>query len=73
MWIPVGIMPQYDEKGQQLEEPNGMGSYLGLMTQSGNAGEEFTPPADLITAELFGRRIASITSRIKSQQPILAS
>ena len=73
LWIPVGIMPQYDKKGRQLQEPNGMASYLGLMTQSDNARDEFTPPADLITAESFGRRIGRITCRIKSQQPILAS
>jgi multimeric flavodoxin WrbA len=73
MWIPVGIMPQYDEKGRQLEEPNGMASYLGLMTQSDNSGDEFTPPADLLTAESFGRRIGTITFQIKSQQSILAS
>ncbi len=73
LWIPVGIMPQYDEKGRQLEEPNGMASYLGLMTMSDNSRDEFTLPADLITAESFGRRIGRITIKIKSQQPILAS
>jgi NAD(P)H dehydrogenase (quinone) len=73
MWIPVGIMPQYDEQGWQLEEPNGMASYLGLMTQSDNSYSEFNPPADLYTAELFGRRIGKITCQLKVHPSILAS
>jgi NAD(P)H dehydrogenase (quinone) len=73
MWIPLGIMPQYDEKGRQLEEPNGMGSYLGLMTMSDNSYTEFSAPADLITAERFGQRIGRITLQTKSQTSLLAS
>lgn len=73
LWIPLGILPQYDEKGRQLEEPNNMAGYLGLMTMSDNSYTTFTPPADLTTAELFGRRISKITSQVKSQTPIFAS
>jgi NAD(P)H dehydrogenase (quinone) len=72
MWIPLGVMPQYDEKGWQLEEPNGMASYLGLMTQSDNSTEQLSPPADLATAEIFGRRIASLTIQLKSKETALA-
>jgi hypothetical protein len=70
LWIPLGIMPQYDEKGRQLEEPNAMASYLGLMTMSDNSYNEFTPPADLSTAELFGRRIGKITTQVKAHYTI---
>jgi NAD(P)H dehydrogenase (quinone) len=73
LWIPLGIMPQYDEKGRQLEEPNGMASYLGLMTMSDNSYKEFNAPADLATAELFGRRIGSITNQVKSQASVLVA
>jgi NAD(P)H dehydrogenase (quinone) len=65
MWIPLGIMPQYDEVGKQLPEPNGMASYLGLMTLSNNSHTEFSEPGDLHTAELFGKRIAMLTLRIR--------
>lgn len=65
MWIPLGIMPQYDAQGKQLSEPNGMASYLGLMTLSNNAHDEFHEPADLHTAELFGQRIALLTQQLK--------
>lgn len=67
LWIPLGIMPQYDSSGKQLPEPNGMASYLGLMTLSDNAHQDFKEPADLHTAELFGQRIARLTLLLKSE------
>jgi multimeric flavodoxin WrbA len=73
LWIPLGIMPQYDETGRQLEEPNGLAAYLGLMTQSNNARNTFNPPADLRTAELFGQGIGKITYQLKNQSQLLAS
>lgn len=66
LWIPLGIMPQYDSAGKQLPEPNGMASYLGLMTLSDNAHQQFDEPADLLTAELFGQRIAMLTQQLKA-------
>lgn len=68
LWISLGMMPQYDEKGRQLPEHNGMASYLGLMTLSDNSHLEFHPPADLLSAELFGKRIAEITLQVKSKE-----
>ena len=73
MWIPLGIMPTYDENGKQNAEPNGMGSYLGLMTMSANSHKTFTPPEDLGSAELFGRRIAQVTKGFTSTKPVPAS
>lgn len=63
LWIPLGLLPKYDERGKQLPEHNGMASYLGLMTLSDNSHQTFTEPADLMTAELFGQQIALATSR----------
>lgn len=60
-WISLGLMPRYDGRGRQLPEHNGMASYLGLMTLSDNSHSAFEEPADLISAELFGQRIAEIT------------
>jgi multimeric flavodoxin WrbA len=68
IWIPLGILPQYDENGNQKSEPNGLASYLGLMTMAPNSHKEFAPPDDLITADLFGKRIASITMKNKKLQ-----
>ena len=50
---------------KQLEEPNGLASYLGLMTLSDNSTKEVNPPKGLETAELFGERIAQITKQFK--------
>lgn len=51
------------DNDKQLEEPNGLASYLGLMTQSDNSSKEINPPKGLETAELFGQRIAQITKQ----------
>lgn len=61
LWISTGILPEY-ENGKQLESPNGMASYLGLMTLS---EDNANPPKDLTTAELFGKRIAQLTLQFK--------
>lgn len=67
MWIPLGILPKYDEEGNQIAEHNGMASYLGLMTLSSNA-YQFKEPTELTTAELFGQRIAEVTKQVMSNR-----
>lgn len=64
LWISTGILPKF-ENDIQLEEPNGLASYLGLMTQSDNATRKLNPPKGLETAVLFGKRIAQITKQFK--------
>lgn len=64
LWISAGILPKF-ENNKQLEEPNGLGSYIGLMTLSDNGTKEVNLPRGLATAELFGQRIAQITKQLK--------
>lgn len=64
LWISTGILPRF-ENDKQLEEPNGLASYLGLMTLSDNSTKEVNQPKGLETAELFGERIAQITKQFK--------
>jgi NAD(P)H dehydrogenase (quinone) len=64
LWVSTGVLSEF-ENDQQLEKPNGLGSYLGLMTVSDNAIDQVNPPKGLYSAELFGRRIALITKQIK--------
>jgi multimeric flavodoxin WrbA len=66
LWISTGILPTF-VNDKQTDEPNGLGSYLGLMTLSDNATTKLNPPAGLETAELFGERIAQITKQYKSK------
>lgn len=62
LWMPLGILPAHDKQtGLQLAGPNGLGSYLGLMTYSGNDSGGFNSPLDLKTAYAFGQRIAELT------------
>lgn len=67
LWISTGILPKF-ENDKQLEAPNGLASYLGLMTLSDNSTKEVNPPKDLETAELFGERIAQITKQVKQSK-----
>ena len=64
IWISTGIMPEF-ENDKQTPKPNGMASYLGLMTQSDNNSKELNPPAGLETAFLFGVRIVKLTQKFK--------
>lgn len=66
LWIPTGILPQF-ENDMQLNEPNGLGTYLGLMTLSDNSSNDLQPPKGLQAAELFGQRIAQKTKQFKIQ------
>lgn len=59
LWISLGILPKF-ENDIQLDEPNGLASYLGLMTLSDNAHHQVNTPKGLHTAELFGKRIAEL-------------
>ncbi|MDO1450981.1 flavodoxin family protein [Rhodocytophaga aerolata] len=62
IWVSTGILPVFTE-GIQQTEPNGMASYLGFMAQSDNSLKTLTPPADLTTAFLFGKRVAQCTQQ----------
>jgi multimeric flavodoxin WrbA len=64
LWIPTGILPVF-ENDRQLDAPNGMAGYLGLMTLSDNSTKTVCVPRGLETAELFGRQIAQITLQLK--------
>ena len=65
LWISTGVLPKF-ENDQQLEEPNGAGSYLGLMTISNNSLNKILPPKGLETALLFGERIGNITKLLNN-------
>ncbi len=67
IWISTGILPKF-ELDKQAAAPNGMASYLGLMTQSDNATTTINNPTGLETAELFGQRIAHITKQFKTNK-----
>lgn len=67
IWVSQGLF--YDAAGV-----NRMGSWLGLMTQSGDASPAETPPLeDHKTAELFGARVAEATVRWTAGALCLAS
>ncbi|HEX9980883.1 MAG TPA: flavodoxin family protein [Flavobacterium sp.] len=69
LWISQGIMPRFlcDE---QTNGQNRLGSYLGLMVQSDNNLKEVNAmhTGDLLTTELFAKRIVDVTLQYKSHQ-----
>ncbi len=67
VWISTGILPQFKDN-QTLDEPNGLASYLGLMTLSDNSTKDIHLIKGLETAELFGQRIAQLTIHFKTKK-----
>ncbi len=65
IWIPLGQLPGWESSHGSAADPNRLSSFLGLMAQSNSdQGPDRTPPeSDRRTGEVFGRRIALITSR----------
>ncbi|MEL6497062.1 MAG: flavodoxin family protein [Planctomycetota bacterium] len=60
IWVGAGDMMT----GSDPESINRMGSFAGMMAQSGNASPEETPPiGDRKTAENFGARVAQAAVR----------
>ena len=66
-WINLGILPRF-LNGEQTDGQNRLSSYLGLMMQSDNSQEYVAPfnPGDLLTLELFARRIIEVTMNFKN-------
>lgn len=63
-WISLGVLPRF-LNNEQTEGQNRLASYIGLMEQCDN-GEQVIHsqhPGDLLTAELFARRIVEVTVR----------
>lgn len=64
IWVGAAEMPsQYAGKDDGI---NRLGSFLGVMGQSDlnpNGGEAIVHPGDLLTAEKYGQRIATIAQR----------
>jgi NAD(P)H dehydrogenase (quinone) len=70
IWISVGLggAQQKDTPHQRDENDlNRLGSFLGVMAQSENAGPDVTPPAgDQKTGEHYGERIATFAKKLKA-------
>lgn len=66
LWISQGIMPRYCND-EQTDGQNRFASYLGLMVQSDTA-KELNPlhPADILTTELFAKRVLEITQKFRN-------
>lgn len=66
LWVSLGIMPRFCTN-EQTDGQNRLGSYLGMMVQSGN-GKQLQPPhdGDLLTTELFANRILDVTLKFKN-------
>jgi len=66
-WVNLGVKGGWDTSKGSPEDINRLGSWLGAMAQSNkDQGPESGPtPSDLRTAELLGRRVASVTRELR--------
>lgn len=63
IWVSQGIMPSTFTPGDD-RNLNRLGGWLGAMAQSDNGAPDVTPPpADRLTHEIFGKRVAEATNR----------
>lgn len=65
IWTGGGLLPGNNSSKGSTDDPNRLGSFLGLMTQSNaDQGPDVAPPAsDRRTAESFGQRVAEVALR----------
>lgn len=57
VWVGLGMLPS--ERAGDPDQPNRLGSYLGVMAQADNLPpDQSPPPGDLETAFAYGQRIA---------------
>jgi NAD(P)H dehydrogenase (quinone) len=66
-WINLGILPRF-LNDEQTDGQNRLSSYQGLMMQSNNSQKYVAPfhPGDLLTLELFAKRIMDVTMDLKN-------
>jgi NAD(P)H dehydrogenase (quinone) len=66
-WINLGILPRF-LNNEQTDGQNRLSTCFGLMMQSDNSKECVAPfnPGDLLTLELFARRIMEVTMNFKN-------
>jgi NAD(P)H dehydrogenase (quinone) len=71
IWAGLGMMPS-NTKAATRNDPNYIGGYAGLLSQSpADASPDEAPlPGDIETAKVFGARIAAVTARWKAGQPV---
>ncbi|MFJ9692834.1 flavodoxin family protein [Kitasatospora sp. NPDC101183] len=64
-WIGLGDLPGNNWSGGTRDDINRLGSFLGLMSQSHGDldADQAASRGDLITAERYGERIATLTQR----------
>lgn len=73
IWIGLGMLPSQNDReavktiqGPGPDAHNRSGSFVGAMASSFECGPDVAPSrGDLETAELYGRRVAEITLRIR--------
>ncbi len=74
-WINLGLAPPNVTAAERgAETLNRVGSFIGLMTQSDNAGADITPPSgDHATARHLGERVAKAAIRWTKGAPAKAA
>jgi multimeric flavodoxin WrbA len=66
LWVSLGLAPS-NSKAATRNDVNNLGGSVGLLVQSpSDASVTEIPQGDLDTANLYGKRVADITARLKA-------
>jgi NAD(P)H dehydrogenase (quinone) len=65
VWVGLDLYPGWADSSGSIDDLNRLGSWLGAMAQANaDQGADVVPPeADLLTAEVLGRRVATVARR----------
>lgn len=64
LWVPLGIMPGFNNSKGSVDDMNRVGSYSGLMVQANlDQGVEGIAASDFKTAETYGARVAGLAAK----------
>ncbi|HJW17626.1 MAG TPA: flavodoxin family protein [Flavisolibacter sp.] len=70
-WVSLGVLPRF-LNDHQTDGQNRLASYLGLMMQTDNAQKQVASfhSGDLLTMELFAKRLTEVTTQFKKLNTI---
>jgi hypothetical protein len=74
-WVNLGMKGGWDTTKGRETDLNRLGGWLGAMARANKdqGAEDAPPPADLLTAEALGRRVATVAHQLAPSRQAVAA